>query len=124
MVGLLWNAGHSAAALRLEVLWNEWLAAGDCSLFCAYQLDVFGQEFQAAVAGPIIDAHSNLLTGFGPEFEPAIRRALSDVVGLREWPVRPETSVPAAESAVLWVRSNYPAAADEVLERARGYLNA
>jgi hypothetical protein len=124
MVGLLWNAGQSAAALRLEELWNEWLAGAGASLFCAYQIDVFGHEFQAAVAGPIIDAHTHLLTGFGPEFEPAIRRALSDVVGPQDWPARQEGSVPAAESAVLWVRGRYPAAADEVLDRARGYLKA
>lgn len=36
MVAVLWDAGHVAAAVRLEELWNDLLAATAFTLFCAY----------------------------------------------------------------------------------------
>lgn len=39
LVGLLWDAGHLAAAVELEELWNELRTSLPLSLFCAYRVD-------------------------------------------------------------------------------------
>jgi len=94
MVDLLWNAGHSSAALRLEDLWNELLEASPFSLLCAYQMDVFDKEFQSGVLNGVLCAHTRLVSeGDG-------------------------------EATVLWLRNNLPDYADEILERARGAYQA
>jgi hypothetical protein len=38
MVALLWDAGQSDAALRLEQLWNQIAQSHSFSLVCAYPL--------------------------------------------------------------------------------------
>lgn len=57
MVGLLWNAGRSSAAAKLEGFWNELSIENGFQLYCAYQIDVFGSEFQAGVIDEILCAH-------------------------------------------------------------------
>src|SRR5581483_5976411 len=62
MVGLLWNSGHSLAAERMEEFWNRLLQSNLFSLFCAYQIDRFGKEFQTAVLDRILRAHTCLVS--------------------------------------------------------------
>ncbi len=58
MVDLLWRAGNLAAAIRLEELWNEAVAANGLSLFCAYALDGHRRDqFPDALCA----AHSHVL---------------------------------------------------------------
>lgn len=130
MVGLLWNAGHSSAAANLERLWNELLCTNGFQLFCAYQIDVFGKEFQSGVIDEILCAHTHLEAGGdNGALDRAVSRAMSDVLGpeTRELnvAVNPGWAVlPKGESAVLWIRNNLPEYADEILTRARGYYRA
>ena len=42
MVDLLWMNGQEAAAVSLEVLWNQLIARGRCSLLCGYSSDRVG----------------------------------------------------------------------------------
>jgi hypothetical protein len=130
MVGLLWNAGHSAAAARLERLWNEVLIENGLQLFCAYQIDVFGKEFQAGVIDEILCAHTHLEPeGINGDLDGAVTRAMTEVLGAKakslpliadsraaSWAV-----LPKGETTVLWLRDNLPEYADEILARARGY---
>jgi len=39
MVDLLWMTGQEAAAVSLEVRWNQLIARGKCSLLCGYASD-------------------------------------------------------------------------------------
>lgn len=130
MVALLWNAGNSAAAVRLEHLWNEVLGENALQLFCAYQIDVFGKEFQAGVIDGILCAHTHLEPeGFDGDLHGAVSRAMQEVLGARgrDLPFLADcreaawAALPKGENTVLWIRDNLPEYADEILARARGY---
>jgi hypothetical protein len=130
MVDLLWNAGHSSAAMRLEALWNELLGANGFSLLCAYQIDVFGKEFQIGVLDGVLCAHTHLVSaGANGDLEGAVNDAIEQVLGSRAKGLkllikanfRPAWAVvPQGEATVLWLRNNLPDYADEILARARG----
>ena len=129
MVDLLWSSGYSAAATLLEQFWNRLLAARGFSLYCAYQIDVFGKEFQGSVLDSVLCEHTHVLAADG-HLEHALGRALQDVLGSRAEGIqglmkdnfRPAwAAIPCGEAKVLWIRNNLPAHADEILARARGY---
>jgi PAS domain S-box-containing protein len=134
MVGLLWQAGQFTAALQLEELWHRLLDAGDLRLFCAYPIDVFAEEFHAAAVKDILCAHTHLVpTGKNGDVESALIRAMDDILGPEADRFRVHTNgnsrpagtvLPKAEAAILSLRSNIPAAADEVLIRARQYYQS
>lgn len=50
MVGILWQEKRFAAAVRLEQFWNRLLAQSPFSLYCAYPIGVFDEEFEAAIS--------------------------------------------------------------------------
>jgi len=118
MVGLLWNDGRSAAAGRLEQFWNRRLAAGDFSLFCAYQIDVLGSEFQLGAANQVLCAHSSVISGFDDYFTRALHRAATEMLGTPAGNMELDVRLPAAEAAILWLRNRHPDYVDEVLARA------
>jgi hypothetical protein len=130
MVSLFWNAGNSAAAVRLEHLWNEMASENALQLFCAYQIDVFGKEFQAGVIDEILCAHTHLQPeGIDEDLDGALSRAMNEVLGpkAKGLPVLADPRaaswavLPKGEATVLWIRDNLPEYADEILARARGY---
>jgi hypothetical protein len=63
MVGLLWSEARYAEAERLEALWNDVLAGSDYSLYCAYRIDLYGEEVDKAALSPIVAAHTHLFAG-------------------------------------------------------------
>jgi hypothetical protein len=65
MVSLLWDDGREEDAARLEAMWNTILSEHECSLFCAYRIDLFGQPDDAASLHPIVCSHDYLLAGSG-----------------------------------------------------------
>ena len=58
MVDLLWMNGQEAAAVSLEVLWNQLIARGKCSLLCGYSSDRVGT---GAGFHAICDQHSHVV---------------------------------------------------------------
>jgi MEDS: MEthanogen/methylotroph, DcmR Sensory domain len=56
MVNLLWSRGQCAAALRLEELWSEIIAANAVPLYCAYRVEL-GNVLPAALC----DVHTHVL---------------------------------------------------------------
>ena len=129
MVGVLWKAGQFSAAVRLEELWNELLHASDVSLFCAYPIDVFSPEFQAASIDALLCAHTHLVPT-DSALEGALNRAMDDVLGDRVEDLRrliqanhrPAWAlIPKPEAIILWLRNNLPGSADRILDRARQY---
>jgi len=63
MVALLHADGKSAAAIRLEELWNDLLSAPPApfSLFCGYAMSGFAEEIRGDVFNEICHCHSHVL---------------------------------------------------------------
>jgi PAS domain S-box-containing protein len=61
MVVLLWNDGNSAAAVRLEELWNGLARTCTFSLFCAYPLSVFHGEKDSTRLLHVCSQHSRVI---------------------------------------------------------------
>jgi hypothetical protein len=131
MVGLLWKAGQYSPAIRLEKFWNKLLKSDLFNLFCAYPIDVFGNEFQISAIDALLCAHTHLVpAGTNGELERAINRAMAEILGskvdgltqLIKANYRPSwAAIPRAEAVILWLRNNLPDYADEILARARQY---
>jgi hypothetical protein len=128
MVALFWNSGRGAQAERLEEFWNRFLSESGISLFCAYQIDIFGPEFQAGVLNGVLCRHTHVVSADGNNaLHRAVYRAIDEVLGERAEGLkrliapncRPAwADVPPAESTILWLRNNLPDCAGEILTRA------
>jgi MEDS: MEthanogen/methylotroph, DcmR Sensory domain len=129
MVGLLWVSGNSAAASRLEELWNELLRSSNIRLFCAYPIDVFSSDFDVESIDAVLASHTHLLP-VDPALQEALARAMDEVLGPGAVDIRDRfrpnhppswAAIPRPESMVLWLRHNLPDSAKDILDRARGY---
>jgi hypothetical protein len=133
MVGILWSQGNIAAAVQLEKFWNVLLTQDDFSLFCGYPIDIFGEGFHRADVHDILCTHTHVIGGGEPSaMEFALERAMHEVLGdgaqqirthagefvHKEWGV-----MPAVEAMILWLRSQKPDYATEILSRARRYYS-
>jgi hypothetical protein len=133
MVGLLWADGRTEAAVQLEKFWNVLLAGDEFTLFCAYPIDVFADEFEAACLHDVLCTHTDVLRGARASMEFALDRAMREVLGKEIDVVRRGAEaaanpawgvVPALEATILWLREHQPAYATEVIARARNYYRA
>jgi hypothetical protein len=62
MVAILWERGQTAATVRLERLWNNFLQQDSLCLFCAYPASVFySQEYP--LVQHVCSAHTKLIDG-------------------------------------------------------------
>ena len=129
MVGVMWEAGQFAAAIRLEEFWNALLLGGGFRLFCAYPIDVCGDGFTSADVDAVMSAHTHVVPT-GAELEPALDRAMQDVLGtsgdalrpLMDADCRPSwAELPRAEATILWLRDNVPSLTGAILTRTREY---
>ena len=59
MVDVLWKAGQSVAAIRLEMLWNDLARTREFSLLCGYAM---GNFYKDAAVDEICAQHSHVLT--------------------------------------------------------------
>lgn len=130
MVGVLWTAGQTTAAIALEGLWNALLSDVPLDLYCGYPIDVLGTAFQLAAVEPLIAKHSTVVEALDADFASAVERALDEVLGppanglgLRGFMFRTklEAELPSVERTMLALRREFPRYADEVIERARRY---
>jgi hypothetical protein len=129
MVGILWMEGQRSSAMRLEQFWNKLIKSTASNLFCAYPIDVFGKDFQIAEVDGLLCAHTQLLpSAIDRDLESSINRAMDEVLGPRAERLRPLiksnyrpswAAIPRGEALILWLRSNLPDRADEILSRAR-----
>lgn len=129
MVGLLWEAGRFAAAIRLEEFWNVLLHASAIRLFCAYPIDVCGDDFTVADVDALLCAHTHVLPS-GAHVEASLERAMADVLGAPAEGLRrlvdahrppAWAALPRAEATLLWLRQNLPQHTGAILARAREY---
>ncbi len=69
MVDVLWQDGLTAAAIRLEMLWNQLAMTHDFSLLCGYAM---GNFYKDAGMRDICDQHSHVIaaeTALNPPYE-------------------------------------------------------
>jgi hypothetical protein len=62
MVDVLWKAGQTSAATRLEMLWNALAQSHSFSLLCGYSM---GNFYKDAAVEDICSHHSHVLSGAG-----------------------------------------------------------
>jgi hypothetical protein len=130
LVNVLWQQGHTHAAIRLEEFWNELARLYPFSLFCSYLLD---PHHDSCYAGPIEEigrTHSDILgTAEDERFRVALDSASRDVFGVPlsqmlgfSTPMHDaQRRFPSGQRTMLWVKRNLPSASSAVLERARRY---
>lgn len=132
MVGMLWQRDERDLAIDLERRWERLQEELPFALYCAYPIDVFGRDFSSHALGDVLAAHTHVSSSPGSaEFGRALDRALDDALGpeaaLRLRSANREAStqhgplMPQLERLILWLRAQYPDAADRVMQRARGY---
>ncbi|HET9343610.1 MAG TPA: MEDS domain-containing protein [Candidatus Eremiobacteraceae bacterium] len=132
LVGVLWNRGQFPAAIRLEQMWNNFQTREQFSLYCAYPVDPFGCDFESGIIDPLLCAHTDVVTNDESSrlhtaidsamrelLDCAQRRRMAGSPGRKSW-----ASLPPAESAILWLRTNAPDRANDVIARARQYYEA
>jgi hypothetical protein len=134
MVGVLWEAGQTEAAIQLEECWNKLLHRGGLSLFCGYPIDVFADGFEKARIHDVLCAHTHVMpTGPNSDMSAALDRAMDDLLGASAEEMRlsmkasirtSNFAMPETESAILWLRSNAPDNAEGILACARSYYAA
>lgn len=126
MVGLLWEAGQVAAAIRVEEYWNHLIQARGMTLFCGYPIDVFGDDIASKDLQGLIDAHTHCLpAGTDEHMDQAMIQAMQEVLGTwAEGLLNKTVSMPGAEATIMWLRQNKPQHADNILSRARNYYQA
>lgn len=59
MVDVLWQAGMHAAAIRLEMLWNQLANSADFSLLCGYSM---GHFYKDAAYDEICSQHTHVIS--------------------------------------------------------------
>jgi hypothetical protein len=134
MVGILWKARQFAAAIRLEQFWNKLLEQSSFRLYCAYAIDVFGEEFQVANLEPVLCTHTHLIPAQpNGKLETALNLAVDEILGDRAQALRiqfkenlrPSWAVmPNAEAIVLWLRNHIPGQAEQIVARARHHYHS
>jgi hypothetical protein len=62
MVDVLWKAGQTVAATRLEMLWNDLAASHSFSLLCGYAM---GNFYKDAAVDDICSHHSHVVSDTG-----------------------------------------------------------
>ena len=141
MVGVLWTSGQYTAAVRLEEFWNKLLGDGGFTLFCSYPIDIFAKDFQVSGVDALLCDHTHLIpTGIDGKVENAIDRAIDARMGaaasdlktriddkarINDAGVRASWAVmPRAEGLILWLRSNMPREAEDILNLACQYYRA
>ncbi len=133
MVGILWETGQFSAAFRLEKFLNELMTWLGFNIFCAYPIDVFSNEFRIDTIDELMCAHTRVVPVMANEdLEAAINRSMDDILGRRGGEMRllmrgnfrPSwAAAPRAEAMILWLRTNLPDKADEILSRAKRYYH-
>ncbi|HTS47891.1 MAG TPA: MEDS domain-containing protein [Bryobacteraceae bacterium] len=131
MVGILWKARRFATAVRLEQFWNKLLEQSAFSLYCAYAIDIFGQEFAGSNLDSVLCTHTHLIPA-EPDghLEAALNRSMDEILGAEADQLRMRMKaksnpawaiMPAAESMILCLQEFLPEQAQNIRERAREY---
>jgi hypothetical protein len=128
MVDLLCKRGNPGGAAELEELWNRLARRRSFSLLCGYGIDVFDRDAQVSLLPQICRSHSHVLPADDPErLGRAVEAALEEALGTTAADVYAQIGdplrrkVPAAQLALMWVSSQMPRSAEQILASARAH---
>jgi hypothetical protein len=116
MVDILWQRGRRDDAIELERLWNDLQAQLPFDLYCAYNVDLFGEDFDPDALASVLCEHSGVVPRrANSELQCALDYAMYETLGGD----RPRLS--DTETTILWLREHIPHQAPKILDRARRY---
>jgi DcmR-like sensory protein len=128
MVNVLWERGNVAASMKLEDLFDQYVAKKDgVAIACGFLMDNFNSDIHARMLPRLGTNHSHLIPVEDyARLGHAVADALRDAVGAEEARVledrllseyRQAFDMPRAEALLLALRQVRPAVADRVLQR-------
>lgn len=125
----LWQAGNTAAAIRVEEFWNALAGTYSFTLYCGYTMDI---QSEHSYAGPLEDlgrTHSDILTTPQDEqFGQALDRASKEIFGISLTQMAGAAQqegarrLPTGQRAMLWVKRNLPLSSAQLADKARRYF--
>jgi DcmR-like sensory protein len=125
----LWQAGNTAAAIKVEDFWNALAGTYPISLYCGYTMDTHSEHSYAAPLEEIGRTHSDILgTPEDEEFGVALDRASKEIFGIALTQMAGVSKqegarrFPSGQRAMLWVKRNLPLSTSQLAERARHYF--
>jgi hypothetical protein len=131
IANMLWEAGDTEAAIRLEELWNALAGAYPFSLFCGYTMDTQCERAYAAPLEELGRTHSDILGSADDEqFGAALDRASRELFGISLTQMAGAAGLdgtrrfPSGQRTMLWVKRNLPMSTAQLAERARRYFGA
>jgi len=131
IANMLWDAGETAATVRLEDLWNALAGTYSFSLFCGYALDTMSEKSYAGPLEELGRAHSDILgTQDDERFGAALDRASQELFGISLTQMAGAARLdgtwrfPSGQRTMLWVKRNLPTSTARLVERARQYFSA
>ena len=128
MVNVLWEHGNVAASMKLEDLFDQYVAKKDgVAIACGFLMDNFNIDIQARMVPRLGTNHSHLIPVEDyARLGRAVADALREAVGAEEARTledqllseyRQAFDMPRAEAMLLALRQVRPAVADSVLQR-------
>jgi len=128
MVNVLWERGNVAASMKLEELYDQYVAKKlGVTTVCAFLMDNFNPDIHTRMLPMLGTTHSHLIPVEDyARLGRAVAHALREVVGEEEARViearllseyRQAFDMPRTEALLLALRQVYPALADPVLQR-------
>lgn len=131
LANVLWEAGETGAAIRLEDLWNTLAGAHAFSLFCGFTIDTHCEHAYAAPLEELGRTHSDILGSTqDEEFGVALDRASRELFGISVTQMAGGAGqdalhrFPSGQRTMLWVKRNLPMSTTQLVERARLYVGA
>jgi len=125
----LWQAGNTAAAIRVEDFWNILAGTYPFSLYCGYTMDTQSERSYAAPLEELGRTHSDILgTPEDEEFGVALDRASKEIFGISLTQMAGSSKqedarrFPTGQRTMLWVKRNLPLSTSQLAERARHYF--
>jgi hypothetical protein len=129
MANALWQAGNTAAAIRVEDFWNILAGTYPFSLYCGYTMDTQSERSYAAPLEELGRTHSDILgTPEDEEFGVALDRASKEIFGISLTQMAGSSKqedarrFPTGQRTMLWVKRNLPLSTSQLAERARHYF--
>jgi hypothetical protein len=129
MANALWQAGNTAAAIRIEDFWNALAGSYPFSLYCGYTMDTQSEHSYAAPLEELGRTHSEILgTPEDEQFGVALDRASKEIFGI---PLTQMAGVsrqsaarrfPSGQRTMLWVKRNLPMSTTQLVERAKHHF--
>lgn len=129
LTNVLWKAGNTGGAIRVEDFWNALAGTYQFSLYCGFTMDTHSEHSYAGPLEELGRTHSDIMgTPEDEEFSVALDRASKEIFGIALTQMagiskQDETRrFPSGQRTMLWVKRNLPLSTPQLAERARHYF--